>query len=63
VVFSDHPGWHFGFDTEPEITLKSRQALLDHIATEKVKVLGYHWAYPGVGYTERNGTSYRFVPA
>ena len=63
IVFFEHPDWHFGFDTEPEIALKSRQAFLDRVATEKTKVLGYHWAYPGVGYAERKGTAYRFVAA
>jgi hypothetical protein len=31
--------------------------------TEKLKLLGYHWAYPGVGYAERTGAAYRFVNA
>ncbi|MBD2750588.1 MBL fold metallo-hydrolase [Microvirga sp. BT688] len=63
IVFFEHPDWHFGFDTEPEIALRSRQAFLDRVAAEKTKVLGYHWVYPGVGYAERKGTAYRFVAA
>lgn len=63
VIFFEHPDWHFGFDTEPEIALKNRKAFLDRAATEKVKLLGYHWAYPGVGYAERRGGAYRFVAA
>nr|WP_240540069.1 MBL fold metallo-hydrolase [Salinarimonas soli] len=63
VVFFEHPSWHFGFDTQPDIALKSRQAFLDRVAAEKIKVLGYHWAYPGLGYAERKGAAYRFVAA
>jgi glyoxylase-like metal-dependent hydrolase (beta-lactamase superfamily II) len=63
VVFFEHPDWHFGFDTEPEIALKNRKAFIDRAATEKIKLLGYHWAYPGVGYAERKDRAYRFVAA
>ncbi|MGO7092948.1 MBL fold metallo-hydrolase [Rhizobium leguminosarum] len=60
-IFSfENPKWHFGFDTEPEIALTNRAALLDKAANERLRVLGYHWTYPGVGYVERNGTAYRF---
>ncbi|WP_262299759.1 MBL fold metallo-hydrolase [Microvirga sesbaniae] len=63
ILFFEHPNWHFGFDTEPEIALKTRQAFLDRVANEKTKMLGYHWVYPGVGYAERKGTAYQFVAA
>jgi glyoxylase-like metal-dependent hydrolase (beta-lactamase superfamily II) len=63
VVFFERPDWHFGFDTEPEIALRNRRAFLDRAATEKIKMLGYHWAYPGVGYAERKGGAYRFIAA
>ncbi|THV12690.1 MBL fold metallo-hydrolase [Rhizobium rhizophilum] len=63
VIFFQNPNWHFGFDTDPELALKSRRQLLDRAATEKLKMLGYHWTYPGVGYAERKGEAYRFVGA
>jgi glyoxylase-like metal-dependent hydrolase (beta-lactamase superfamily II) len=63
ILFFEHPNWHFGFDTEPEIAVRSREAFLDRVTAEKIKMLGYHWIYPGVGYAERKGTAYRFVPA
>ncbi|MGO4194359.1 MBL fold metallo-hydrolase [Rhizobium sp. YAF28] len=63
VIFFEHPAWHFGFDTDPETALKNRRMLLDRAASEKIKLLGYHWSYPGVGYAERKGEAYRFVKA
>lgn len=63
TIFFARPDWHFGFDTDAETALKSRQTLLDRAASEKIKMLGYHWTYPGVGYAERNGEAYRFLPA
>lgn len=61
IISFENPRWHFGFDTEPEVALTNRAALLDKAATEKLRILGYHWTYPGVGYVERNGSAYRFV--
>ncbi|MCV3765131.1 MBL fold metallo-hydrolase [Rhizobium sp. TRM95796] len=63
VIFFAHPQWHFGFDTDAELALKNRLDLLDRAASEKLKLLGYHWTYPGVGYAERKGDAYRFVAA
>jgi glyoxylase-like metal-dependent hydrolase (beta-lactamase superfamily II) len=61
VIFFEHPEWKFGFDAIPDLAIKNRQALLDRAATDKMKLLGYHWTSPGVGYAEKNGTGYRFV--
>ncbi|MDS9468812.1 MBL fold metallo-hydrolase [Paracoccus sp. MBLB3053] len=62
VIFFAHPGWHFGFDTDPELALSNRQKLLDRAASERLKLLGYHWSYPGIGRAERHDGAYRFVP-
>ncbi|MDK1493786.1 MBL fold metallo-hydrolase [Sinorhizobium sp. 7-81] len=63
AIFFTRPDWHFGFDTDAEAALASRQMLLDRAAAERLKLLGYHWTYPGVGYAERRGDAYEFVPA
>ncbi|APG89187.1 metallo-beta-lactamase superfamily protein (plasmid) [Sinorhizobium americanum CCGM7] len=61
TIFFARPDWHFGFDTDMEVALASRQKLLDRAASEKLKLLGYHWTYPGVGFAERRGGAYDFV--
>jgi glyoxylase-like metal-dependent hydrolase (beta-lactamase superfamily II) len=61
IVSFENPGWHFGFDTEPEVAKVNRAALLDKAANEKLKILGYHWTYPGIGYVERKGAAYAFA--
>ncbi|MBD9506947.1 MBL fold metallo-hydrolase [Ensifer sp. ENS10] len=63
VVFFEHPDWHFGFDMDAELALKNRKALIDRAASERLALLGYHWAHPGIGRAERNGSAYRFVAA
>ncbi|HTO31233.1 MAG TPA: MBL fold metallo-hydrolase [Pararhizobium sp.] len=63
IVSFEHPGWKFGFDTEQDVAIRNRQALMDRAATDRIKLLGYHWTYPGIGYAERKGTGYRFAAA
>ena len=63
IVSFEHPDWTFGYDTLPDLAIQNRQKLLDRAATDKVKLLGYHWEYPGIGFAERNGSAFRFVGA
>jgi glyoxylase-like metal-dependent hydrolase (beta-lactamase superfamily II) len=63
VVALEHPGWKFVFDAVPDLAIENRKKLLDRAATDKIKLIGYHWTSPGVGFAERNGDAYRFVPA
>ncbi len=63
VIFFEHPNWRFGFDVDADLALKTRQALLDRAAAEKIKVFGYHWSHPGPGYVDRKDGGYQFVPA
>jgi glyoxylase-like metal-dependent hydrolase (beta-lactamase superfamily II) len=58
-----HPQWRFGFDAIPELAAASRRKLLERAATEKTRLIGYHWPWPGVGLAERNDGAYRFVAA
>jgi glyoxylase-like metal-dependent hydrolase (beta-lactamase superfamily II) len=61
IVAFEHPDWKFGFDAVPDLAIKNRKALLDRAATDKVRLIGYHWTAPGVGFAEKNGTAYRFA--
>jgi len=31
-------------------------------ATDRIPVVGYHTSFPSVGYVERAGTAYRWLP-
>jgi glyoxylase-like metal-dependent hydrolase (beta-lactamase superfamily II) len=63
IVSFEHPDWSFGYDTLPEVAIRNRLRLLDRAASDKTKLLGYHWAYPGIGFVERKETAFRFVSA
>lgn len=61
-VFFEHPEWKFAFDADPDLGVTTRKAVLDRAATDKIKLLGYHWPEP-VGTVERKDQVYRFVAA
>ncbi|WP_315975090.1 MBL fold metallo-hydrolase [Microvirga yunnanensis] len=63
IVSFEHPGQKFGFDMQHDVAIANRKALLDRAAKDKIKLLGFHWSDPGVGYAERKDNAYRFVPA
>jgi hypothetical protein len=40
-----------------------RKTLLDKLATDRQRVIGFHLPFPGSVIVERSGSSYRFTPA
>src|SRR4029077_9310040 len=61
VVSFAHPEWRFAIDSLPELAIASRRRLLERAATDKTRLLGSHWPYPGLGLVERKDSAYRFV--
>lgn len=62
AVYFPHPEWTFGFDAISDLAIQTRKTTLDRAATDKMKLLGYHWVYPGLGHAERKGAAYQYVP-
>jgi glyoxylase-like metal-dependent hydrolase (beta-lactamase superfamily II) len=58
-----HPEWYNGFDADGEQTVATRKRLLDMAAADRIAILGYHFPFPGVGHVQKDGDTYRFVPA
>ena len=63
LVGFPHPYWRFGFDAIPDLASANRKKILDRAASEKLKLLGYHWPYPGIGHAEKKDGAYQFVAA
>jgi hypothetical protein len=42
--------------------VQTRRKLYDQMAADKMLVQGFHLPFPSVGYIEKNGNGYRFVP-
>jgi glyoxylase-like metal-dependent hydrolase (beta-lactamase superfamily II) len=63
VVSFERPEWRSGSDHDGEKGAATRTALLDRLATDRTRLIGFHLTAPGIGHTERAGSAYRFVPA
>jgi glyoxylase-like metal-dependent hydrolase (beta-lactamase superfamily II) len=58
-----HPEWRPQSDHVPDLAAATRMHLLDRLATDRMRLIGFHLPWPGVGYVERKDRAYRFVPA
>jgi len=56
------PGWHCVFDIDKEQGAATRKRVYDMLASERLPVIGYHMPFPSVGYVERQGSAYRWLP-
>ncbi|NRG19299.1 MBL fold metallo-hydrolase [Rhizobiales bacterium] len=56
-----HPEWPNGADHDTEKGIATRKLLLDKLALEQTRIIGFHLPYPGFGRVEKSGTAYRYV--
>ena len=63
VTSLQHPDWTPVFDYEPAQAIKSRKAILDRVATDRVMVMGYHFPFPALGHVVRRDTAYHWEAA
>ena len=63
VMSIQQPEWHVGFDHDKDRAVATRKRIFDMVSTDKIAVVGYHMPFPSLGFVEKAGTSYRWVPA
>ena len=63
AVSFERPDWHWGADVDQELGAQTRFKLLDRLAADKGRLIGFHLPYPGAGQVVTSGNAYRFVPA
>ncbi|ROU04255.1 MBL fold metallo-hydrolase [Histidinibacterium lentulum] len=62
-VFSlRHPESPVAFDDDREQAIATRKRVLDMAAADDLMVIGHHMPFPALGFVERDGPSYRWVP-
>jgi glyoxylase-like metal-dependent hydrolase (beta-lactamase superfamily II) len=61
VISLARPDWAFRFDADPALATRSRLMLLDKAVSEKLRVFGYHFAFPGIGFVVPEGEGFRYV--
>lgn len=62
AVSFERPDWHWGADVDPELGAQTRFSLLDRLAADRTRLIGFHLPWPGEGTVKTKGHAYRFVP-
>lgn len=62
IISFRHPTWRPASDQLPDQAAKTRQRLLDKLATDRNRIIGYHLPAPGAGRVERKGNAFAFAP-
>ncbi|TCK16625.1 glyoxylase-like metal-dependent hydrolase (beta-lactamase superfamily II) [Ancylobacter aquaticus] len=57
-----HPDWHALFDQDKQAGIATRRKIYDMAATDRLAVAAYHTSFPSIGYVERRGEGYRWLP-
>ena len=63
VISLQKPDWHVVFDTDKDMAAQTRKKVLDMVSTDRIPATGYHMPFPAVGYVEKSGDGYRWIPA
>lgn len=61
VISFERPDWASGSDQDRDMGMHTRTRLLDRLAQERLRVIGFHFPHPGNGRVEKAGNAYRFV--
>ena len=61
IISFQYPQWKPVADHVPDQAVETRKKLLDRLATDRSKLIGYHLPFPGLGRVERKDGAYRYV--
>ncbi len=57
-----HPDWEVKFDQDKEAAAATRRRILDMLAADGIPFVGYHMPWPAIGYVEKAGENFAYVP-
>ncbi len=60
IVQLRHPDWSPTFDAQPEISPRTRRALFERAARERLTMMAYHFPFPGLGRVVEDGGTLRW---
>ncbi|HET6183854.1 MAG TPA: MBL fold metallo-hydrolase [Acetobacteraceae bacterium] len=55
------PDSHSLYDADPAVAAATRRRVLERLASDRLRVIGYHQPWPGLGRVERAGSGFRFI--
>lgn len=62
VLLLEKPLTEFAYDTDPKQSAQSRVKMLGMLAANRVPLLAYHFAWPGIGHVAKQGDGFRYFP-
>jgi glyoxylase-like metal-dependent hydrolase (beta-lactamase superfamily II) len=62
-LLARRPEFHIIFDFDAVAAEATRRRIYDRVATDRIRVTGYHFPFPANGYMTKEGSGYRFVAA
>lgn len=62
IIMLRRPLIEFSFDTDSKLSAQSRMRLLRVLAQERIGVLSYHFAFPGIGHVAAEGEGFGWYP-
>jgi glyoxylase-like metal-dependent hydrolase (beta-lactamase superfamily II) len=63
VLLLEHPRTQFAYDTDPAQSAESRVRMLTMLSANRIPLLAYHFAWPGLGHVATAGEGFRYFPA
>lgn len=58
-----YPDWKVRFDIDKDKAAETRRRVFGMLADERIPFIGYHMPYPSLGFVERNGDGFQFIPS
>lgn len=62
-ILARRPDWQIVFDFDGDAAVAVRNGVFDMVATDRIRVTGYHFPFPASGFIARHGQGFAFVPA
>ena len=67
VAFQDpisftYPEARSAYDVDPVLGTQTRRKALDRLVADRLRIVGYHQPWPGLGRVEQAGDAFRYVP-
>ncbi|MCX7371545.1 MAG: MBL fold metallo-hydrolase [Alphaproteobacteria bacterium] len=62
-IMARRPDWQIVFDFDGDTAVTVRRRVFDMVATDRIRVTGYHFPFPASGFITRHTQGFGFVPA
>jgi len=62
VLLLEKPLTQFAYDTDPKQSAQTRVKMLTMLSEQRIPILAYHFAWPGIGHVAKQAEGFRYYP-